>query len=78
MAKALAKRAPKPVSIEVVGERIQAARQGRDWTRLDLAKLANVDPSSLYRIEKGRQAPGFETLQRIAKALGLRMDELVS
>ena len=43
----------------------------------DLAKLANIDRTSISRYESGRQMPSAENLQKLAKALKCTVDELL-
>ena len=84
MARGLAKRAPETVEEQdkattmVVGSRCLARRQELEKTRLEVANEAGIDPSSLYRFEMGKQALSVPKVARVAKVLGLSLDELVA
>jgi transcriptional regulator with XRE-family HTH domain len=58
--------------------RLVALRKARGWSMTKLAKVAGVDYSSYWRIEKGRaHNPRIETIQRLARALDVSVEELV-
>lgn len=61
-----------------IGESVKAARERRGWLKSDLARQAELDPSTISRIESGsRPRPSGEVLEKIAKALGLTYAQLV-
>lgn len=62
---------------EVVGRNIQALRKQRGMTQAELAQRAFVDRSYLARLEKGKANPSIKVLFYIAKALSVRVRELV-
>jgi transcriptional regulator with XRE-family HTH domain len=43
----------------------------------ELAEMADLHPSSLNQIEKGKRAPGRETIDRIAKQLKTTRDVII-
>jgi DNA-binding XRE family transcriptional regulator len=58
-----------------LGERIKRLRQQRGVSQEQLAEEAGVGRITLSRIETGHeQSPRFDTLERIAKALGVGME----
>ena len=59
-----------PASCDGMGARLQQARSMQDHTKASLARLANLNPGTLGGIERGGQA-GVDTIERIAKALGV-------
>nr|WP_249341709.1 helix-turn-helix transcriptional regulator [Sphingomonas sp. 3P27F8] len=61
-----------------VGERIRAVRTGLGIGQAECARGAGIDVSSLFRIEKTGQNLTVETLARLALALGVGMDVLLS
>lgn len=70
----MAKRQVKPV-----GQAIRDARLRAGLTLRDLERLTGLDPSQLSQIEMGkRRDPGFSTMARIAKGLGLSLDALAA
>ena len=60
-----------------VGARIRAARQRVGLTQAELAGSI-VSPSYLSRLEAGERSPARETLERLATALDLTVDQLLS
>jgi len=59
-----------------IGQRLQAARQKKGWTQLELALEANVSPATIQRWEAGK-LPRVRRLMEIAELLGIPADELV-
>jgi transcriptional regulator with XRE-family HTH domain len=57
--------------------RLVALRTARGWSINRLVREAGVDYSSYWRIEKGKAVnPRHETVQRLARALGVRTEDL--
>lgn len=69
-ANTLAKRA------EYLGKKIRDLRMKRDWTQEDLAKFAGLPQSHISRLESGKHSPSNATLQKIAKALGVKLSQI--
>lgn len=55
-------------SCEGMGERLRTARTERAHNRTDLARLADLTPGAIAKIEIGGQA-GIDTVEQLAKAL---------
>ena len=64
------------MSVEA-GQRVRAERRRRRWTMRKLADLAGVALAVVHRVEAGHVAT-LETYARLATALGLRPDLLLS
>ena len=61
-----------------MGKRLQAARQKAGLTQQQLCHQANLSFSTLTKIERGAiKSPSIFTVQAIAGALGVGLDELV-
>lgn len=61
-----------------LGESVRLARERRGWGQNDLAKRAELNQSTLQRIESGRSAdPGVSLVLKIARALGITVEDLV-
>lgn len=61
-----------------LGKRLQRARQAAGLTQQQLCQRANLSFSTLTKIERGAiKSPSIFTVQSIAGALGLGLDELV-
>ena len=59
---------------ERLGLRIRSLREAAGMNQLQLAELAGIQSSHLSRIEAGKYAVTFETVQAIAEALGMTVD----
>lgn len=55
---------------------IKEERQKRNWTQVDLAFFSRLNPAEISRIETGKLKPSPGQLQRIAKALGCRLEQI--
>lgn len=61
-----------------MGKRLQAARQAAGLTQQKLCQQANLSFSTLTKIERGAiKSPSIFTIQAIAGALGVGLDELI-
>ena len=60
-----------------IGERIRALREARGWFQRDLAKAAKLPVRTIGRIERGDVDVRLSTLDRIAKALGESLKNLL-
>jgi transcriptional regulator with XRE-family HTH domain len=56
---------------------IQKIRKERHITQEELAERLNVSQSWLARIETGREIPNLKRLQQIARALGVKVKDLI-
>jgi transcriptional regulator with XRE-family HTH domain len=52
---------------------IREARRHAGLTQRELAERARTSQAAIARIERGRQVPSLETLQRILRACGLEL-----
>jgi|GEM_PF-2195176 len=60
-----------------IGQRVRAARERRDWRQEDLARESGLARANVARLEAGRIVPKLPTLERAARALGLKTSDLV-
>lgn len=60
------------------GTRIRAAREALGQSRERLAVSAGVSVSTLVRLENHDQLPNPEALARIARLIGLSLDDLMA
>ena len=56
---------------------LRRLRQKRQLSQSELARKAKVGRVTLNRIEGGTQDPTLDTLERLAKALGVRLRDLL-
>lgn len=54
-----------------IGERIKAARKAKGLTQKELGEACGIAESTIRRYELGKLNPKYETLQKIAKPLGI-------
>ena len=60
-----------------MGLRLRQVREKVGLSLRALAKKADVDFSTIYRIESGDTVPKFDTLEKLAKALGVSVRDLI-
>lgn len=62
-----------------IGQRIAEARRNRKMTQDDLSRKSGVDYNTLIKIEGGKvEKPRRETLKKVAEALEITLDSLIS
>jgi transcriptional regulator with XRE-family HTH domain len=59
------------------GEKLRALREARFLSHRDLAKRANVSPTTVLNLEAGRVEAQRRTVRKLAEALGVGPAELV-
>ncbi|HBB66341.1 MAG TPA: hypothetical protein DCZ93_03360 [Elusimicrobia bacterium] len=60
-----------------IGQRLRAARERKHLTQEALAGLTGIARANIARLEAGRHAPGLETINCMARALGLEAADLL-
>jgi transcriptional regulator with XRE-family HTH domain len=60
--------------MSALGPRIRSLRESLGWSLTDLAARTGFDPANLSRMERGEGNPRLSTLERLAGALGCRVD----
>jgi transcriptional regulator with XRE-family HTH domain len=58
------------------GRRLRQLRRYRDLTQEQFAEVADISVDFVSNIERGISAPSFETLERLAEALGVAVADL--
>lgn len=62
-----------------LGDRIRATREAQGKSRQQLASAALTSPQYIHQVETGKiKDPGIDILSRVAVALGLDVDALLS
>lgn len=62
-----------------IGSNIKKIRAEKGYSLEKVARLADLSLNTIVKIESGvNQNPTFETLQKIAKALEVKMDDLIN
>jgi len=60
-----------------MGHRLKKLREDRDMSRAQLAALAGISREYVRKLEAGAQDPTVGTLQKIARALKVKVADLV-
>ena len=63
--------------MERLGKRIKATREKRGLSQEELAAAAHISRGYLARLEIGRHDPTVGTLERIARALRVKIGDLL-
>ena len=63
--------------VERMARRLQKLRERRGLTQEQLAKKAGISRGYLARLETARQDPTLSTLEKLAKALGVKVAKLI-
>ena len=66
-----------PVGLQVFSERLRFLRKQRGYSQQKLADIANVEQSTIKRIELVQLAPTLDLLISLSRALGLEVRDLV-
>ena len=65
-------------TIPIVAKNIKRYRKERDLSQDKLSRLADVSHATIIKIESGGiQSPTIDTVQKIAKALGVGVEDLI-
>ncbi len=68
----------KPATADVdVGERIFLFRDAAGWSQAETARRAGISRNTVVVTETGRTSPRLPTLRRLARALGVTVDDLL-
>ncbi len=60
-----------------LGENLKKIRTKKNITQTELAKTLGVDKSFVSNIEKGKTNPTLATIAKLAKSVGVSVDELL-
>lgn len=66
-----------PGGIKAFGRHLRTVREAHSLSLKELGDLANVDKSTLYRIEVGIASPNLDLLISVARALRLPLHDLM-
>lgn len=65
----------RPAGIADFARQLERLRDERGWSKADLAKRSELDPSSITRFEQGSRHPDRETIIQLASAMALPLVE---
>jgi transcriptional regulator with XRE-family HTH domain len=60
-----------------IGEAAKEARLKKWFSLQDLAERSGVSKNTIYRLETGRSEPSITTVELLADALGISIDEYI-
>lgn len=66
-----------PKHRRLLGEAVRAARKEAELSQEKLAEKADLSTVFISRIERGVESPSVDNLVKIARALGVRVRDLV-
>lgn len=61
-----------------LARRLKESRENRELKQADLAKRTGLQPSAISQFETGQREPSPENLKKLADALGVSVDFLLS
>jgi DNA-binding XRE family transcriptional regulator len=64
-------------SNQKLGRNIQRARKDKEYTQEKLAEILNISRTHMGHIEQGRKTPSLELLEKIAKALRIKVKDII-
>lgn len=64
--------------LQILGKIIREKREARHLTQVGLAEKAGVDRNYIGMVERGERNPSYLSLQKIAKGLGLTINEMIN
>lgn len=64
-------------TVEKFGKKVREIRLEKKLSQGKLAKILGVHPTYISGIERGLRNPSLITLEKIAKALNVKIDELI-
>jgi transcriptional regulator with XRE-family HTH domain len=73
----MAKTTRNPLS-ETVRKRVRALRNERELTQEQLCEAAGLSLDAVSRIEHGTRVPTLDTIERLAKGLGVSVSSLIA
>lgn len=59
------------------GKRVKKIRLEKNLSQGDLAKIVDVHPTDISGIERGKRNMSLKNIERLAKALGVSVEELM-
>ncbi|OGD85817.1 hypothetical protein A3B51_01855 [Candidatus Curtissbacteria bacterium RIFCSPLOWO2_01_FULL_41_18] len=60
-----------------LGQKIKKLRKTKGMTQVELAVAIRLSPSYISSLEQGVRQPSLKTLNRISKALGVNLKDLL-
>lgn len=61
-----------------LGKRVQKLRKSIGYTQERFAEIVGISRTHIGHIEQGRKSPSLKTLEKIARALKIKLGDLLS
>ncbi len=61
-----------------IGRKLGEVRRSKNWTLARLSDESGVAIATLSKVENARSGASFDTIARVARALGVRIDDILS
>jgi transcriptional regulator with XRE-family HTH domain len=65
-----------PVKVVYIGDRLKVLREEKYLSQRELAKAANMSPTTVFKLEANQAEPQPRTIRRLAEALGVDPSQL--
>jgi len=62
----------------ILGNRVASIREAKGMTQEELSETSGVGRVTISRIENGEQSPQYNTLEKLAEALGVEVSQFIS
>lgn len=62
---------------KALGRKLKIARKNKKYTQVEMAERADIHVNYYARIERGEENPSFQVLQAIAKALRVKLSDIL-
>lgn len=63
---------------KIVGNNLKQARENAKLTQLEVANKAKINVNYYARLERGENEPSMDTLNKLAKALNIKVSDIVT
>ena len=64
------------VKVAHIGDRLKTLREEKYLSQRELAKAADVSPTTIFKLEANQAEPQPRTIRKLAKALGVDPSQL--
>jgi transcriptional regulator with XRE-family HTH domain len=62
----------------IFGPLVKKQRLAKKLTQEALAEMADVHPTYIGLLERGQRTPGIDVAERIARAIGLKLSQIIA
>ena len=63
---------------KMLGKRVKSLRKAKNLTQEELSERADIDPTYISDIERGKVKPSVESISKIANGLNINLSKLLS